>query len=69
MAERYVRPPLVPREASPPWVAVWRFRVTALALLVLVLILGYTVFQHLSGATSQDPGIGSTGPFHPPLLR
>jgi hypothetical protein len=40
-------------------VAVWRFRVTALALLVLLLIAGYVVFQHLSGATSQDPGISS----------
>jgi hypothetical protein len=57
--EPYVRPPLVAREPSPPWLAIWRFRVTALALLVLVLIAGYTVFQHLSGATDQDPGISS----------
>jgi hypothetical protein len=61
--ERYVRPPLVAREAPPAWLAVWRFRLTALALLVVVLIVGYTVFQHLSGATAQDPGIGSAGPF------
>jgi hypothetical protein len=59
MGEQYVRPPLVAREAPAPWIAVWRFRVTALALLVLLLILGYYVFQHLSGATAQDPGLGS----------
>ncbi|MDX6372876.1 MAG: hypothetical protein QOD98_1864, partial [Nocardioidaceae bacterium] len=54
MGEHYVRPPLVAREATPAWRAVWRFRVTALALLALLLLLGYTAFQHLSGATAQD---------------
>ncbi|MBK5305196.1 MAG: hypothetical protein JJD92_00760 [Frankiaceae bacterium] len=61
--EQYVRPPLVPREAPPRWHAVWRFRVTALALLVVVLILGYDAFQHLSGATDQDPGLSSAPAF------
>jgi hypothetical protein len=59
VGEQYVRPPLVAREAPARWVAVWRFRATALALLVLLLIVGYTVFQHLSGATAQDPGLSS----------
>jgi hypothetical protein len=63
MSERYVRPPLVAREAPPAWVAVWRFRVTALALLALILVLGYIAFEHLSGAASQDPGLSSLGPF------
>jgi hypothetical protein len=59
VGEHYVRPPLVGREAPPPWLAIWRFRVTALALLVLIVIAGYVVFQHLSGATAQDPGLSS----------
>ena len=63
MGEHYVRPPLVAREAPPRWLAVWRFRATALALLVLVVILGYIVFQHLSGATDQDPGLSSLPAF------
>jgi hypothetical protein len=63
MGEPYVRPPLVAREAPPRWLAIWRFRVTALALLVLVVIVGYIVFQHLSGATDQDPGLSSLPAF------
>jgi hypothetical protein len=63
VGEQYVRPPLVAREASPRWLAIWRFRATALALLVLVVILGYIVFQHLSGATDQDPGLSSLPAF------
>jgi hypothetical protein len=57
--EHYVRPPLVAREAPAPWIALWRFRLTALALLILVLVLGYDAFEHLSGAASQDPGLSS----------
>jgi hypothetical protein len=63
MGEAYVRPPLVAREAPSPWLAVWRFRVTALALLVLVVIVGYYAFEHLSGATAQDPGLSSAPAF------
>jgi hypothetical protein len=59
MGEQYVRPPLVAREAPARWVAIWRFRATALALLALLVILGYIAFQHLSGATAQDPGLSS----------
>lgn len=59
MGEHYVRPPLVGREAAPAWRALWRFRVTALALLVLLLIVGFAAFEHLSGATSENPGLSS----------
>jgi len=59
MGERYVRPPLVARETPAAWIALWRFRVTALALLALLVVLGYIAFQHLSGATAQDPGLSS----------
>jgi hypothetical protein len=61
MGEQYVRPPLIGREPTPRWLVIWRFRATALALLVLAVILGYVVFQHLSGATAQDPGLSSLG--------
>jgi hypothetical protein len=63
MGEQYVRPPLVAREATARWLVVWRFRVTALALLVLLLIAGYIAFQHLSGATAEDPGLSSLRAF------
>jgi hypothetical protein len=69
MGEPYVRPPLVAREATPRWLVIWRFRVTALALLVLVAILGYIAFQHLFGAASQDPGLSSAPAFGRVALR
>ena len=59
MGEQYVRPPLVPREAPPAWHAVWRFRLAALLLLALAVLIGYRVFQEFSGATDQDPGLSS----------
>ncbi len=60
--ELWVRPPLLGREAPPPWLAVWRFRLAlllALALLVLVFVL---VYRELSGANEQDPGVGPQDP-------
>jgi type II secretory pathway component PulL len=59
VGEQYVRPPLVPREAPPAWRAVWRFRLVALLLLAVLVLIGYRVFQHFSGATDQDPGLSS----------
>jgi hypothetical protein len=59
VGEQYVRPPLVPREAPPAWRAVWRFRLVALLLLALAVLVGYRVFQEFSGATDQDPGLSS----------
>jgi hypothetical protein len=59
MGEQYVRPPLVPREAPPAWLAVWRFRLVALVVLVLLVLLSYRVYQEFSGATDQDPGLSS----------
>ncbi len=59
MAERYVRPPLVPREPTPAWIGVWRFRLVALVLLALLVYVCVQVFQVLTGATAQDPGIGA----------
>jgi hypothetical protein len=59
MGEQYVRPPLVPREAPPAWLAVWRFRLVALVVLLLLVLLSYRVYQELSGATDQDPGLSS----------
>ncbi|MEO6206039.1 MAG: hypothetical protein ABIO67_11755 [Mycobacteriales bacterium] len=59
MGESYVRPPLVPSEATPAWIVTWRFRLVALLLMAVVVLLGYRAFQHYSGATDQDPGIGA----------
>jgi hypothetical protein len=59
MGEHYVRPPLVAREAPPAWRAVWRFRLTALLLLCLLVFVVYRVYQQFSGATDQDPGVSS----------
>ena len=69
MGDQYVRPPVIGREPVPRWLVIWRFRATALALLVLILILGYIAFQHLSGATAQDPGLSSLGAIANGALR
>ena len=55
--ERYVRPPLLAREAPAAWVAVWRFRLLALVVLALLVLLAVVVFRQLTGATAQDPGL------------
>lgn len=67
MADRYVRPPLLAREAAPRWRAVWRFRL--LGLIVMALLIGglFLAFQALSETTSQDPGLNSLGPEVPEL--
>ena len=57
MRETYVRPPLLAREATAQWVVVWRFRVVALLLIAVVVWVGFQLFQQLSGASSQDPGV------------
>jgi hypothetical protein len=59
MREPYVRPPLVPREPAPGWIAVWRFRLVAVVLLVVLVLIGYRAFRKFSGATDQDPGVNS----------
>jgi len=64
--EQYVRPPLVPREAPAAWRAVWAFRLTALVLLALAALVLVLVYRSLSGATSEDPGVGALPP--PPAL-
>ena len=57
MTERWVSPPLVAREASPAWIAVWRFRLLALVLLALLVVVTVLVFRQVTGANAQDPGI------------
>ncbi len=57
MGERYVRPPLVGTEPPRPWVAVWRFRAVVAVLTAGLLLVGFLLYQHLSGATAQDPGV------------
>jgi len=66
-AERYVRPPLLAREAPAAWVAVWRFRLLALVLLALLVLLAVVAFRELTGATAQDPGIDALRPLLAPL--
>lgn len=57
MAERYVRPPLLAKEPAPAWLAVWRFRLTGLVVLVLLVVVCFLLFRELTGATAQDPGV------------
>lgn len=56
-AERWVHPPVVAREAPPGWIAVWRFRLLALVLLALLVVVAVLVFRQVTGANAQDPGI------------
>lgn len=57
MPEHWVHPPVVAREAPPAWIAVWRFRLLALLLLAVLVVIAVLVFRQLTGATGQDPGI------------
>ena len=59
--ERWVRPPVVAREAPAAWLAVWRFRLVALVALLLV-ALAVLVVRQLTGATAQDPGVDALSP-------
>lgn len=52
-------PPLVPREAPPAWLAVWRFRLFALLVLGLLVLGTVLLYRQLTGANAQDPGIGA----------
>lgn len=57
MGERWVRPPVLAREAPPAWIAVWRFRLVALLVLALLVVAAVAVFRQVTGANAQDPGI------------
>ncbi|MDQ6649386.1 MAG: hypothetical protein M3Z02_04640 [Actinomycetota bacterium] len=56
-SEDYVRPALVGREPAPRWVSRWRFRLAAAVVVLALAAAGLVAFRHLSGATSQDPGV------------
>ena len=58
MAEHYVRPPLVPREAPSATLAVWRYRLLAGVLLLVVGLAVLVMFLKFTGATAEDPGFG-----------
>jgi cytochrome bd-type quinol oxidase subunit 1 len=67
--EHWISPPLVPREPPPPWVAVWRFRLLALVLLAVLVVLALLLYRQLSGANAQDPGLeAAVGAPVPPAL-
>ena len=52
---------MVAREAPPAWIAVWRFRLLALLLLALLVLVSVLVFRQVTGANAQDPGIDALG--------
>jgi hypothetical protein len=57
--EEYVRPPLVAAEAPSATLARWRYRLAALALLLVALAFFTWLFLQLSGVTGgENPGIG-----------
>lgn len=58
-AERWVHPPVVAREPAPAWIAVWRFRLLALLVLALLVVVAFVLFRQFTGATGQDPGVGA----------
>ena len=56
--EDYVRPPIVASELAPPSRAIWRFRLIAVLLLLLLTYVVVRLFLHFSGVTAEDPGLG-----------
>ena len=59
--ERYVRPPLVAREPAPRWHAVWRFRIAALVIALLLAWLVLIITRHFV-QTEQNPTFGASAP-------
>ena len=68
MGESYVRPVTGAHEPPPPWVAVWRFRVIALLLLVVLALATIQVIRILQGAEAQDPGVSDVVPVEDPAV-
>ncbi|MBA2323292.1 MAG: hypothetical protein H0V92_04470 [Pseudonocardiales bacterium] len=61
MREAYVRPPLVAREAESERLAVWRFRIIAITLmLLLTALVGWGMIKALN-IGAEDPGFGGNG--------
>jgi hypothetical protein len=59
--EQYVHPPLVAREAKSDALAVWRFRIIAIALmLLLTALVGWGMIKALN-IGAEDPGFGGKG--------
>ena len=62
MAENYIRPPIVAREAPDQRVAVWRFRSY---LIFVLLALGFGIFlvaKAIVGGGEGNPNVGGTLP-------
>ena len=59
MGERYVRPPLVPREARSHPRTVWPFRLLLAALGVLAVLALALLYSRLNDAAEQAPGVES----------
>ena len=64
-----MRPPVVAREPAPAWIAVWRFRLLALLLLALLVLVAVLLFRQFTGANAQDPGVGASPVTDAPALR
>ncbi len=63
-----MRPPVVAAEAPSQRLAVWRYRVISLVLLLVVAAVVIWLFLHFSNVTGgEDPGIGIS-PAHPRLV-
>jgi hypothetical protein len=56
--DRYVRPPLVAKEPPSRWAVVWRFRVVALIVLVVLALTVLYIARHLIN-TEQNPTFGA----------
>ncbi len=55
MRESYVHPVVRAREPRPEWIAVWRFRLAALLILILATLAVIRGYNILTGANRQDP--------------
>lgn len=66
-SERYVRLPLVPREAPAPWRATWRYRAVAVLLLAALTLGAVRLMQALTVASGQNPGMGGPVPTGSPV--
>jgi hypothetical protein len=65
VAERWVSPPLVGREAPSRARAALPFRLLVLVVLLVAVALLFLGYRAVSASLSQDPGVGASAPAGP----
>jgi len=60
MADYYIRPPIVAREAPSRQAAIWRFRLYVVVAVAVFVVAMFLIFKAITGNANDNPGIGQT---------